>query len=216
VMDDNPRLTEWIAYHYFVMPLRHLVLSPDPSSLTGPAEVVERWRPYLTIEVWNDTSTANTTDPAKGHWDLIRRQENFYKQCGLYMQAMNRTWTMFSDVDEYWTLNENFVPDWDERMQKQGSILNFLEEIRKVNVTNTTVYNTTDLTVYQGTEKILAAAPAVSETVGGPHCPFASFLCIVSLEYTNLQETASDPTESFLELLKVTFRKLPIEFPQRS
>jgi hypothetical protein len=30
IMDDNHRLSEWIAYHHFALPLRHLVVTVDP------------------------------------------------------------------------------------------------------------------------------------------------------------------------------------------
>jgi hypothetical protein len=150
IMDDNHRLTEWIAYHYYVMPLRHLVLSVDPGSRTLPTEIVERWKPYLTIEIWNDTESGNTTDHAKGHEDLVRRQVTFYKQCGLHLQSLNKTWTMFSDVDEFWSINQEFVPDWNSRMQQQGAILNLVEEIRNMDPSNKTAYQATDISVYQG------------------------------------------------------------------
>lgn len=34
IMDDNRRLIEWIPYHYYVLPLRHLVVFVD-----GPSTV---------------------------------------------------------------------------------------------------------------------------------------------------------------------------------
>ena len=33
VMDDNHRLTEWLAYHYHVLPLRYLVVAVDPKAI---------------------------------------------------------------------------------------------------------------------------------------------------------------------------------------
>jgi hypothetical protein len=54
IMDDNHRLSEWIAYHYFAMPLRHLVVTVDPRSRTSPVKILDRWRPLMNITVWGD------------------------------------------------------------------------------------------------------------------------------------------------------------------
>jgi hypothetical protein len=150
-MDDNHLLVEWLAYHYFVMPLRHVVVSPDPLSSTSPMEVLERWKPYMTVEVWNNTLNLNTTNTLKGHVENGKRQVQFYKECGLYLRSMNRTWTMFTDVDEYWAINEHVVPDWKSRMQEQGAILRLIDDIRQLHKPNTTLFRTARITRFQGT-----------------------------------------------------------------
>jgi len=43
VKDDNHILSEWIAYHYTTLPLRHLVVAVDPISETSPADIIRRW-----------------------------------------------------------------------------------------------------------------------------------------------------------------------------
>lgn len=43
VTDESLRLDEWIAYHYHVLPLRHLVVAVDPASVTSPAAILSRW-----------------------------------------------------------------------------------------------------------------------------------------------------------------------------
>jgi Glycosyltransferase family 92 len=151
-MDDNHRLVEWLAYHYFIMPLRHVIVLPDPDSRTSPMDVLERWKPYMTIEVWNDTYGINTTDPLKGHEDLVLRQQKFYTDCGLSLRSRNRTWTMFIDVDEFWAIDETNVPDWKKRMGEHGAILKLIDELRQLKEPNTTLYNTTNITLplYQG------------------------------------------------------------------
>jgi hypothetical protein len=145
VMDDNHRLVEWLAYHYFLMPLRHLVLLPDTKSRTSPMDIVNKWRQYLHIDVWNDddfmndslrqfvTAKANSTHPGDGFLVHTHRQETFYRQCAIHLQKLNRTWTIFSDVDEYWVINEDVVSDWHSRMQEPGGILNLLQDIRELN-----------------------------------------------------------------------------------
>ena len=42
-MDDNHRLIEWIAYHYYTLKLRYLVVAVDSNSKTTPDEILQRW-----------------------------------------------------------------------------------------------------------------------------------------------------------------------------
>jgi len=42
-MDDNHRLIEWIAYHYYTFKLRYLVVAVDSNSKTTPDEILQRW-----------------------------------------------------------------------------------------------------------------------------------------------------------------------------
>ena len=41
--DDNDILPEWIAYHYTMLPLRYLVVMPDPKSRQSPKEILTQW-----------------------------------------------------------------------------------------------------------------------------------------------------------------------------
>ena len=41
--DDNDILSEWLAYHYHTMKLRHIVVATDPTSLTSPRSILERY-----------------------------------------------------------------------------------------------------------------------------------------------------------------------------
>ena len=52
--DDNDILNEWIAYHYHVLKLRTLVLATDPSSVTSPSAIINRWKNYMDIVAWTD------------------------------------------------------------------------------------------------------------------------------------------------------------------
>jgi hypothetical protein len=76
-MDDNHRLEEWLAYHYYLLKLRYVVINVDPKSTTSPQAIVDRWNgknklynnnnnhPLLeydlnmTIALWNDTQYIN-------------------------------------------------------------------------------------------------------------------------------------------------------------
>jgi hypothetical protein len=57
IKDDNAILSEWIAYHYHTVNLRHLVVAVDPSSIESPASILNRWRQNsdLKVNYWNDT-----------------------------------------------------------------------------------------------------------------------------------------------------------------
>ncbi|KAL7569005.1 hypothetical protein ACA910_021294 [Epithemia clementina (nom. ined.)] len=106
-MDENARLPEWIAYHYYMLPLRHLVLLVDPRSETYPMSIVQAWRKFITIEVWSDRDIGlspqqttittshtkkNTTtihhDTNRKHWVTLHheRQGQFYRTCTEYFQ----------------------------------------------------------------------------------------------------------------------------------
>ena len=52
--DDNDILNEWIAYHYHTLKLRAIVVATDPTSRTKPTVVLDRWKPFLEIDVWTD------------------------------------------------------------------------------------------------------------------------------------------------------------------
>jgi hypothetical protein len=127
-MDDNFRMPEWLAYHYYVMNLRYLVIHPDPRSKTSPGPVLDRWRDRIQIVEWtdpsrftnatyfeyddvenDDTNRSVGTPPKKKKetriWEqseqLVQRQLDFYQACAMHMRSENRTWTSFHDNDEF-------------------------------------------------------------------------------------------------------------------
>jgi hypothetical protein len=124
VMDDNHRLAEWLAYHYFVMKLRYLVILPDPASRIWPKPVLDKWRKYLTIVEWKDEDFMSAEqyilsqkfrakrNPAKrlGQEHHNMRQNTFLRQCAIYLKVnANRTWVSFHDVDEYYVVHHRLV-----------------------------------------------------------------------------------------------------------
>lgn len=142
VMDDNHRLPEWIAYHYTVLHLRHLVVLSDPDSRDAPSSVLQPWRDLLEIEEWTDadyvdTDLAGRMDHFRNHSDtarhklLVERQSKFLKQCALHLQARNRTWVTFHDVDEFYVLNSRSVRNATKVMEEPGSIVNLLNEAQQ-------------------------------------------------------------------------------------
>jgi hypothetical protein len=108
--DDNHWLIEWLAYHYYVLPLRQLILVRDPTSRTSPDDILNRWRGRMNITVWTDRDIlpkwivrkfkqGNITNSRVG---LHRyRQQFFYAKCLREFQARNQTWVLLSDVDEF-------------------------------------------------------------------------------------------------------------------
>jgi hypothetical protein len=54
--DDNHILNEWIAYHYHVLNLRHIIIALDPSSTTSPEPLLAKWSTLfgMTFEIWRD------------------------------------------------------------------------------------------------------------------------------------------------------------------
>ena len=147
VMDENHRLPEWLAYHYYMLPLRHLVLLVDPRSETSPMDIVHRWRPYMKIDVWNHSDLTNFHPPAdmtlKGRFRTA--QPRFYKQCAMHLRQLNRTWVTFHDVDEYLYLDPQAVshyPLWKNPSSstQPGNILHFLQQGKRT--INKTTNNT--------------------------------------------------------------------------
>lgn len=143
VMDDNHRLIEWIAYHYFVMQLRYLVILPDPKSLVWPKPVLDKWRKYMTIVEWSDAdymteqqynislSFRNMTEPpkklAQHHHNM--RQNSFLKKCAVHMKEHDRTWVSFTDVDEYYVINHELIQNSSQLMEEPGGGLKVLHEM---------------------------------------------------------------------------------------
>jgi hypothetical protein len=113
-MDDNHRLTEWIAYHYFALPLRHVVIAVDPHSATQP-KIHKHWYSLMNITIWNDTDFV-TKDLARSQADKKddlknkhrARQGQFYQACSRHLKNLNRTYTTYHDTDEFLTISDEF------------------------------------------------------------------------------------------------------------
>jgi Glycosyltransferase family 92 len=142
IKDDNHWLIEWLAYHWFVMPLRYLIVAVDPDSKTSPVPILQRWksRNLMTISVWNDTMFMPKKINANpkmfdNNTDLMMhrvRQNNFYFKCMRTFKQRNREWLMLTDTDEY------VVPNYASGLYynitknipitKPGSVLTFFKQ----------------------------------------------------------------------------------------
>ena len=101
---------EWLAYHYQVMPLRHLVIVVDPDSKTSPLPILERWsaRNLIKIQIWTDKDFIPAKITAKAsmfdnNTQLMMhrvRQNNFYRKCINHHRVQGREWLMLVDTGE--------------------------------------------------------------------------------------------------------------------
>jgi hypothetical protein len=140
-MDDNHRLAEWLAYHYYTMNLRHVIMSVDYKSLTDPPQdMLDQWvsKGLLeTAEIWHQRNYMKHGDyqsalhKTKNNISLHdswfgNTQSDFYRKCAKEQKARNRTWVSFHDTDEFWLLNPDKIPDSLLRMSQAGSVLSYI------------------------------------------------------------------------------------------
>eukprot|EP00980_Cylindrotheca_fusiformis_P005988 scaffold1284_cov108-Cylindrotheca_fusiformis.AAC.2 len=131
--DDKVPLPEWLAYHYTVLPLRYLIVSVDPRSLTSPEGLFDLYRNNtdLKIEVWksnwfwraeswrNPEMSPPTTEEMKLEV-RHQRQFDFYKYCLLRLKKLNYTWTAVIDTDEFVTYNVPMAAEEEVQKAKNG------------------------------------------------------------------------------------------------
>lgn len=132
--NDNAKLIEWIAYHYFTMPLRYLVVLQDPASQISSKEVLQRWNPFMNIVEWNDGNLVDIDaknqfsrkENEEEHEFQLRRQAAFHHRCAMHMQQNERAMVSFHDVNEYAAINEDVVRNAAMLIQQPGSVLRLL------------------------------------------------------------------------------------------
>jgi len=124
VMDENFRLQEWIAFAYFTLRLRYIVVTVDPRSKQLPTKVLDLFRSELnmTILEWTFISNIITDDshlftnrtkplPETAPRNMVRkrhrvRQAGFYKACMKHLYERGKTWTVLYDADEFLVFNK--------------------------------------------------------------------------------------------------------------
>lgn len=53
IKDQSRLLPEWLAYHYTFLPLRRLIVSVDPFSVTDPTSTLNMWQELgLNVTIW--------------------------------------------------------------------------------------------------------------------------------------------------------------------
>jgi len=107
--DDNDRLSEWLAYHWLVLPLKYLVVAVDPTGTTSPESILKLWNSSnmgMDIVFWNDIDFDHWIDEELDEKHRHRaRQQHLYYSCQKYHKERNRTWIALVDPDEYITYN---------------------------------------------------------------------------------------------------------------
>ena len=130
IRDDNDILSEWIAYHYHVVGLRHLIIAADPLSQEWPSDIAMRWRLMTNLEVveWTDQEFMpdeflKTKRPPKRYMQkpedfqkFVRnpspemflevsnhryRQRVFLTKCMKRFRDDGRSWVLHTDTDEF-------------------------------------------------------------------------------------------------------------------
>jgi hypothetical protein len=121
VLDENHRLPEWLAYHYHVLPLRHLVIHSEPRSKLNITLILDEWRHVLggdfTFDEWT-TKDYSENDAAFQYnentkFSVIQnrqrsRHHTFLKACSVHLHHKGYHWTSFQDADEYLTLSSEY------------------------------------------------------------------------------------------------------------
>lgn len=138
IKDDNDILDEWIAYHYFAVDMRYLLVAMDPHCSTDPRSILNKWQNLtdLQVKVWgehdympaeyfigtvdmsNYVSQAEIEGRPAEEVRLIQahryRQHSFLPSCYRHMKAARRTLVMHIDTDEYIVMNP--------QLRRSGSI----------------------------------------------------------------------------------------------
>jgi hypothetical protein len=141
IMDDNHWLVEFLAYHYFTLNLREIIVTKDPRSRTSPESVLDRWKDRINITVWNDTNVMAGKQHTVTETHL-RRQNKFYNLCQRELHARNHSWTITLDTDERVFINPQVSQPGNQlyrgprampNISEPGSILNFLVQEKERN-----------------------------------------------------------------------------------
>eukprot|EP00751_Fragilariopsis_kerguelensis_P017239 CAMPEP_0170849906 /NCGR_PEP_ID=MMETSP0734-20130129/10292_1 /TAXON_ID=186038 /ORGANISM="Fragilariopsis kerguelensis, Strain L26-C5" /LENGTH=424 /DNA_ID=CAMNT_0011219675 /DNA_START=65 /DNA_END=1336 /DNA_ORIENTATION=+ len=134
--DKYERLEEWLAYHYYVMKLRHVAIGLDPNSRNSNSnsinsnheplnDIMDRWNnlPNLDstfhITVWDESvynadNTDITNDTAAVQQQQQQPQSLFFRHCTKHLLALNKTWVSFLNINEYMSIRRNNDDDENE------------------------------------------------------------------------------------------------------
>ena len=135
VMDDSIRMLEWLAYHYTVLPLSHLLVVMDPNSkrVSSMVEVLDSWRSRINITVHVNDS----------QWMTIKDTEGFSRS--IYQEKDS---TKFQD----WFLNKNSrnfqIQDHDRRQTQLITYCGNLMRAPENNMTWTLLTDTDEFVTF--------------------------------------------------------------------
>ena len=144
VLNQNHRMTEWIAYHYFALPLRTLFIAYDPKTKDRATELVKRWKNAIHIIEWDDEDylfanwthglTASDKD-SLATVTHITRQLHFYQKCHERSVGMGIRRTIFLDPDEYLRINPAVIPPTVVNTSEPGHITQLFQQLEAPNNT---------------------------------------------------------------------------------
>jgi hypothetical protein len=150
------KLDEWLAYHYHVLPLRHLVVAVDPQGVTSPSKILDKWRQQnMTIEEWtdeeidvaswhkNESALYDTLDAGRKIDHHRARQQRFYGKCSKHLKDHGRACTIYIDSDEYLVFNgpvnqtnPKLTNTSYPSLQEAGAVVKYLQAQMRRNNTN--------------------------------------------------------------------------------
>jgi hypothetical protein len=91
IKDDNDILPEWVAYHYHVLKLRHLIVAVDPDSQTSPSSILNEWRSLgLKVEEWTDADFLPNFF-LKGDFEQVPRMVKYSDNATKWQSAPNES-----------------------------------------------------------------------------------------------------------------------------
>ena len=113
--DDNFRLEEWLAYHYYLLKLRYVIITIDNWNKTSVDAIVDRWNDAenkynlnMTIKMWRDREYIDSYEERIAKLKKLRNMENvartdyyilkqreFYKACSKHLIQQNKSWYAF-------------------------------------------------------------------------------------------------------------------------
>ena len=141
--NDNHLLSEWIAYHYTILPLRHLVIGTDVDNTQDPRHVLKEWTGLpLEVRILNasqfvdpqpqpqELSQRNKVSAATvAHHEFANRQKGFLRHCTQLLRRSELwtgpvTWTTYIDSDEFvtwnpWDASEPALSKLEQQQQQQ-------------------------------------------------------------------------------------------------
>lgn len=79
VKGDNDLLSEWIPYHYTLLPLRYLLVATDVGNSEDPTSVLKKWTTANTDLHWWVLNVSEF-ETIHGEYDPKKAEENFYKK----------------------------------------------------------------------------------------------------------------------------------------
>jgi len=233
VKDDNQILPEWLAYHYTVMPLRHLIVAIDPLSITSPKPIFEKFRELgMDITVWDDRDfninarvwyhkAATPGDPyTHKHEAYMFRQNEFYWECLMELserkdRGEKLTWTMIIDTDEYVVFNNYLKSETEEAndpramMPKVGN-RTIAEYILQQNQSNdSSIWNTFPCIVFP--RMLIGSMESDSTQVSSqvPHGFDPLSFNTMRFRYYELPQHITAPGKSFVDVSRYHGTRVP-------